>query len=242
MPKSMKMRQFVPFFLALFSTALSKSLINYKGGQPVSILGTPQLEGQELGDKISDNTANVFIKLGEHPNGVPALWFHRDASFRRAEVKGAGDYLPDKTYVINYEFMLGSSYNKLAIFQWKKADKAALPVQNVPLNLQFVDDSLSLGYTAPGRGYAHIWTAKNTFELNKSHHIMLRFDTFSSHSNTLQMEIDGEEVFKQSGLDLWTGDTYPKFGIYRGEEAGDPSPDSAHTFDLWVYAVTVEQL
>jgi hypothetical protein len=58
------------------------------------------------------------------------------------------------------------------------------------------------------------------------------------------MQIDGEQVFTQSGLNLWTGPTYPKFGIYRGEKAatGDSSPDSDHVFDLWVYSVIVEEL
>jgi hypothetical protein len=115
----MKMRQFVLSLLALSSTALASStLINYQGGQPVAILGSPQLEGQELGDEISDNTANVYIKPGQDPKGVAALWFHRDAHYRRAEVRADGAYSPEKTYRISYEFSLSQSYDKLVIFQW----------------------------------------------------------------------------------------------------------------------------
>ena len=45
-------------------------------------------------------------------------------------------------------------------------------------------------------------------------------------------------MFKKTGLDLWTGDTYPKFGIYRGEKGDhDDSNDDGNTFDLYVYRI-----
>jgi hypothetical protein len=115
----------------------------------------------------------------------------------------------------------------------KKEDKYAAPVQNIPFNLQFAGGTLTIGYTAPDQGYARIWTAGSPLSLNTQHHIVLEFDTATNHPNTLRMSVDGAEVFSRSDLHLWTGATYPKFGIYRGEKAatGDTSPDSDHVFD-----------
>lgn len=74
------------------------------------------------------------------------------------------------------------------------------------------------------------------------HNITLMFDTAAAGPNTLKAWIDDERVLDKDGLRLWTGATYPKFGIYRGElDAGDEGEDSAHVFDSWVYEVTVEQ-
>ena len=113
------MRRLILFLLALSSTALaSTTLVNYQGGQSVDVLGSPQLEGQELGDEISGNTADVFIKPGQDPDNTAALWFHREAHDRRAEVKAAGTYSAGNTYRITYEFSLSKSYNKLVLFQW----------------------------------------------------------------------------------------------------------------------------
>ena len=45
-------------------------------------------------------------------------------------------------------------------------------------------------------------------------------------------------VFQTSGLDLWTGATYPKFGIYRGEQGDhDDGQNTGNTFDSYIYRV-----
>lgn len=45
-------------------------------------------------------------------------------------------------------------------------------------------------------------------------------------------------MFSKSGLDLWTGASYPKFGIYRGEKGDhDASGDDDNVFDMYVYRV-----
>ena len=53
------------------------------------------------------------------------------------------------------------------------------------------------------------------------------------------MWFDGKDVFQKSGLRLWTGATYPKFGIYRGEEGDHDGGGHSNTFDLWVYKVQI---
>lgn len=50
--------------------------------------------------------------------------------------------------------------------------------------------------------------------------------------------LDGKSVFQKSGLDLWTGYTYPKFGIYRGEQGDhDSDNDGGNTYDSYIYRV-----
>jgi hypothetical protein len=99
-------------------TSLPTTILCYTGGQPVTLLGKPQLEGQNLGDKVPNNTGQVYIKPGTDQRGVPALQYHRDAHFRRAEVEALGVYGPEKTYRIEYHFSLTRSFEKLVVFQW----------------------------------------------------------------------------------------------------------------------------
>ncbi|KAH0533901.1 hypothetical protein GP486_008955, partial [Trichoglossum hirsutum] len=76
----------------------------------------------------------------------------------------------------------------------------------------------------------------------QQHNITLAFDTAAAGPNSLQMWFDGDLVLDKSGLRLWTGETYPKFGLYRGElDAGDNAQEAAHVFDSWVYHVSVVQ-
>ena len=51
------------------------------------------------------------------------------------------------------------------------------------------------------------------------------------------MWLDGKKVLSKSGLSLWTGDVYPKFGIYRGEKGDHDGGGLSNEFDLWVYRV-----
>ena len=53
------------------------------------------------------------------------------------------------------------------------------------------------------------------------------------------MWLDGEEAFTKKGLTLWTGDTYPKFGIYRGEKGDRDSSRFSNIFDMWLYRAQI---
>lgn len=53
------------------------------------------------------------------------------------------------------------------------------------------------------------------------------------------MWLDGKNVFEKNGLGLWSGDVYPKFGIYRGEKGDHDTAGETNVFDLWVYKVQV---
>lgn len=69
-----------------------------------------------------------------------------------------------------------------------------------------------------------------------THHIALAWNT--SSSGALQLWLDGESVFTTSGLDLWTGDTYAKVGIYGGEQGAHGSTSEERSvFDSWIYRV-----
>lgn len=101
------------------SLTTSTLLINYAAPAAISELGSCQLEGSSLGDKIScPGNDNVYIKPSTDPKGQAALHYHRGPDYRRAEVKAKGDYAADKTYFVGYEFNLANYGEHLAIFQW----------------------------------------------------------------------------------------------------------------------------
>ena len=60
-----------------------------------------------------------------------------------------------------------------------------------------------------------------------------------ARQNADHNRLDGESVFSKTGLDLWTGETYPKFGIYRGEKGDHDADGESNVFDLWVYRVQI---
>ena len=61
----------MPFVSALASASL---LVDYKGGEETSILGSCQLEGQNLDDHIQcPGNSSISIKPGQDPSGKPAL-------------------------------------------------------------------------------------------------------------------------------------------------------------------------
>ncbi|MCJ1452529.1 hypothetical protein MMC28_002872 [Mycoblastus sanguinarius] len=238
------------YHLLLFHLSLSLTtatlLINYSAPAAISSLGTCQLEGSFLGDTIEcpTNPSNnsIYIRDGSDPSGTPALHYHRDPHFRRAEVKGAGTYEADQTYYIGYEFMLGNVHEHLAIFQWKEDGETpgSRNYQDIVFNIQFteaVPTRLALGYTNPGSSYNYLWTDSSDFSVNTTHNIALAWDTKSGGNNKLQMWLDGTQVLAKEGLNLWTGDTYPKWGIYRGEEGDHDTQGQNNIFDSWIYKV-----
>ena len=41
----------------------------------------------------------------------------------------------------------------------------------------------------------------------------------------------------KGGLSLWTGEVYPKFGVYRGEKGDHDTAGESNIYDLYVYKV-----
>lgn len=117
-----------PSIFLLFSSALlasAKLIVDFEGGvDPITDLGNAELEGQDLGCKITNGQAGdaAYIRNGvDKATGQKALRFHRDPHFRRAEVKGmVGDKKAKegKTYYIGYHFRLDKAKSGLDIFQW----------------------------------------------------------------------------------------------------------------------------
>ncbi|KAI9675535.1 MAG: hypothetical protein M1829_003339 [Trizodia sp. TS-e1964] len=232
--------------LPLFSLASATLLVDYHGGESVSKLGIYSLEGQNLGDHIDGpGTSSCFIKPGVDPSGRAALHFHREAHFRRAEVEGIKQYGANQNYFVGYNFMLQRSHDSLVIFQWKKDDKLSHPIQNIPFNIEFSGGNLRVQYQEPSNGavengYTVLWTDTSALALNTPHHIGIAWDTFDGHRNRLRLWLDGAKKLDKSGLNLWTGQTYTKFGIYRGElAAGQKANPEQHVFDSYVYRVQV---
>ena len=132
-------------------------------------------------------------------------------------------------------------------FSRKKNEKTAQPIQNIPFNIQLGENEpprLSVQYQPPGQesfaAYQNIWTSDFDFSTNETHNIALAWDTtMGTSNNKLQMWLDGQGVLEKTGLDLWTGATYPKFGIYRGEEADHDRGGHSATFDLLVYRIQI---
>lgn len=68
--------------------AAAKLIIDFKGGDHPSTLGNIELEGQDLGCKLTSAGNAAFIRTEKDPaTGTDALHYHRDPHFRRAEVK-----------------------------------------------------------------------------------------------------------------------------------------------------------
>lgn len=112
------------YLLTLSYVAWAELLVNYTGGQPASVLGIAQLEGQNLGDRF-DCCPNVscFIEPCLDSSGRPALHFHRAPHFRRAEVEVANDthhgpWKANQTYYVEYELQITNEREALVLFQW----------------------------------------------------------------------------------------------------------------------------
>ena len=101
--------------------AVSKAalIVDYNAPGPVSDLGSPQLESTPWQFEDShDADSHAYIRPQHDPDGKPALHYHRDPSYRRAEVKAKGKYEPNKNYFVGYEFRLSNIHEHLALFQW----------------------------------------------------------------------------------------------------------------------------
>lgn len=258
---------------SLASLATPKLLIDYTGGQAASVLGNVELEGQDLGCKITSAGNAAFIKPeADSSNGTPSLHYKRDPHFRRAEVKAlakghAYQAEAGKTYYIGYHFRLGAKSPGLAIFQWKKWDKEAAPKQNIPFHVFFDSQNrLSIEYTIPGTNGSNretVWNGEFTAGIGTEHHLAFAINTAQNGKGSLEFYLDGKKQrfndkwggqTKLSDVDLFTGPTSPKFGIYRSEASGGGSEfcpsngiftgskapnGSPNTYNSWIYRVQI---
>jgi len=244
------------FAISLLAVAAqAKLLIDFTGGDPVSKLGIPELEGQNLGDTISASQGgnNVFIRTANDTvTGRKALHYHRDPHFRRAEVRALeGQFQINKTYFIGYTVRLTRQHDSLVLFQWKRNNKDAAPADNYPFNLEFDGGKLTMQYTTPGGSGSNrktVWSGP--FSVGNStadvHHIGLTVNTANDGTGFLEFYLDGKKqkftngTTRLSKVFLLNGPCKAKFGIYRGEAAaGSKDAASLHTFDSYVYRVQI---
>ena len=105
--------------LGLSHTVGATRLLDYTAPSSYDSLGQCQLEAAKLHDSVNcPGISAVYIKPGKNPKGRYSLHFHRDPTYRRAEVKAKGDYASGKKYFVGYEFMLSGIHEHLVIFQW----------------------------------------------------------------------------------------------------------------------------
>ena len=125
--------------------------------------------------------------------------------------------------------MISNNRSSLAIFQWKRDDKQVDPEDNIPFHLEFSDSGLTLDVTTPGGdGSNRKQLVEVPVSTNEPHNIALAWDTkmnggnIVSQNNRLAFWLDGKKIFDDNQYSLWSSKTatYPKFGIYRGEDDG----------------------
>ncbi|KAI5783649.1 hypothetical protein EDC01DRAFT_618727 [Geopyxis carbonaria] len=228
----------------MIASASSKLLVDYKGGQAATVLGNPEIEGQNRGDKPTNPGNKIYIKPGKDPlNGLQALHYHRDPHYRRTEVRALANKIQkNKTYYIGYHLRLTKSFNNLVIFQWKKYPATG---QNIPFHLEFEGSQLTLAYTVPNGARTARWTG--AFKAGVAHKIGLVVNTAANGKGFLEFYLDGKKQKFTNGKTRLTGLTLlsdgtcsPKFGMYRAEQpASEKGNKAAHSFDSYVYRVMI---
>lgn len=152
----------------------------------------------------------------------------------------------------------------------KKGDKVAAPAQNIPLYVHFdSSNQLTIEYTIPGGSGSNreiVWTGPVAFGTGTSNKLGFIINTNNSGSGWLEFYVNGaQQKFNSkwgggnrlSNVYLFTGDTSPKFGIYRAElgaGAGDDTKycpsngvfsgaqaaaGSDRIFNSWIYRVQI---
>lgn len=115
----------------------------------------------------------------------------------------------------------------------KKWDKVAAPAQNIPLYVFFNSKlDLVIEYTIPGGSGSNreiVWTGPFPVGPNNPHHLAFVINTKNDGTGWAEFYLDGKkQTFNEKwggktrleNVKLFTGDTSPKFGIYRAEASG----------------------
>lgn len=149
----------------------------------------------------------------------------------------------------------------------KKWNKDAEPKQNIPLYVHYNSDKqLIIEYGIPGGDGSNrvtIWTGPLPFGTGTSNKLGFIINTGSNGSGWLEFYVNGvRQKFNSVGgggtrmenMFTFTGDTSPKFGIYRGEVedknpkycpssgvfTGEQAPaGSDRIFNSWIYRVQI---
>ena len=107
--------------------------------------------------------------------------------------------------------------------------------------------NLTLAYTTPGSNGSNrspVWSGKFSTGRSEEHIHSLGFAINTANDGTgwLEFYLDGvKQKFNNgktrlSNIYLYTGETFPKFGIYRAERNdGSRDPADWHTFNSCVY-------
>ncbi|KAI9693529.1 MAG: hypothetical protein M1820_009181 [Bogoriella megaspora] len=140
---------------------------------------------------------------------------------------------------------------RLVIFQSKRVDASVEPADNIPFHLEFYSGGLALALTTPGSNGSNRTTLTLVpLTVNKEHHITLAFDTKMndaegpvSQNNRLAFWLDGGKEWDRYEYSLWSTatQTYPKFGLYRGEDDGlyNNGNSKQYVFNSYMYGVQI---
>lgn len=149
----------------------------------------------------------------------------------------------------------------------KKGDKVAAPAQNIPLYVHFLNgNQLSIEYTIPGGSGSNresVWQGPLGVGVGTHNQLGFIINTKNDGTGWLEFYLNGtQQKFNSawgggtrlSNVYLFTGDTSPKFGIYRAEVGGtDPkycpsngvftgaqaAAGSDRIFNSWIYRVQI---
>ena len=148
----------------------------------------------------------------------------------------------------------------------KKADKNAAPKQNIPLYVFFnKGGDLTIEYTIPGTNGSNrevVWAGP--VDISKdSNKLGFVINTAADGKGWLEFYVNGKkQTFNQkwggkerlSNVSLFTGETSPKFGIYRAERQGggaqfcpkngafrgkQAATGADRSYDSWIYRVQI---
>jgi hypothetical protein len=105
--------------LACLPGVFSASLVDFSAarGDNPSMLGVRNMQAAREDGSTSVNTDELYIKLGQDPKGVPALHYHRDKGYIRAEYHLKDKFTADKTYYFGYQFSLADIEQSLMVWQ-----------------------------------------------------------------------------------------------------------------------------
>jgi hypothetical protein len=245
------------FFNLFIATALGKLLVSFNAadGDDPSVIGQLNLEAAR-GVTQSGNTDDLYIELGEDPNGTPAAHFHRIEGDIRAEYHALNKAtVADTTYYIGYAFSLAQIEQSLMVWQLyvRQSSSVMVPIlpiltltqfhskeyvanndggANIPLALEVSGGKLDFQYQSSGStGRVAQWnTAVNA---NEKYHVGIVINT--STPGWVQLYWGGKlQTFNSKTTNLtattFPGRADPKFGAYRGEAVG---------IDTYVYEIQI---